>query len=407
MKPLLILITSAFPYGKAETFLEAEVAFLSAHFELILAPMRKSATSRTLPVGVRIDKSLAEIFDKPNRKFVSLFSLPFYRSLFHHIRYALNIQALKRINTYNTEYRAVRKWLLATAPTDCVVYSYWLNGAALAAAEYAHQSFQKVRAVSRLHGYDAYTYLYNPPFFPYRTRVLELIDRLFPVSNAAAAELSQQGADRSKVCVSRLGVADHAILTVASEDPQNSVRIVSVSNIYPVKRVDLIARTMISLAKLRPSLNIEWVHFGEGHLKESVLNLIESEDLLNLVCQLRGQVSNAAIFDFYKRNSVDAFLNLSRSEGIPVSIMEALSCGVPVVATRVGGTEEIVVHKQNGYLLPANPPLEEVVAGILYVFQHYSEPVTREGIRTQWKKEFSAEKAYGEFCAQLQRLVIS
>ena len=48
------------------------------------------------------------------------------------------------------------------------------------------------------------------------------------------------------------------------------------------------------------------------------------------------------MLDYYKNNIIDIFINLSASEGIPVSIMDAISFGIPCIATNVGGTGEIV-----------------------------------------------------------------
>lgn len=48
-------------------------------------------------------------------------------------------------------------------------------------------------------------------------------------------------------------------------------------------------------------------------------------------------LGNQLVYDFYRNNDVDVFVNLSESEGIPVSIIETISFGVPVVATDVGG----------------------------------------------------------------------
>ncbi len=52
---------------------------------------------------------------------------------------------------------------------------------------------------------------------------------------------------------------------------------------------------------------------------------------------LRGGISNAEVFQFYRDNKVDLFVNASTSEGLPVSIMEAISFGIPSIATNVGG----------------------------------------------------------------------
>ncbi|HEV7346832.1 glycosyltransferase [Telluribacter sp.] len=404
MKPRIILITGSFPYGHAETFLESEVPYLSEYFRVVLLPLRQPEGVRPLPPNVVVDSSLAAIFDVPNRKFTSLLSATFYRSLWYHLRYAATAEAIKRINTFNSEYRAVKKWLVTNNPTDCTFYSYWLNGTVQAITEYKVKQENNVRVVTRVHGYDAYANLYNPPFFPYRKQLLAHIDQLYPISEAGARELLKQGADSSKIYICRLGTVDHHILNKASDPGEGIIRIVSVSNIYPVKRVELIAQAVVALAQTDSTRQVVWHHFGDGLLKESVLAVINAAQVSNLTYKLWGHTLNKSLFDYYRTYPIDVFINLSRSEGIPVSIMEVQSAGIPVVATDVGGTGEIVIHQQNGYLLPANPAVEEVVEGVLYVYQHFKEHQQREQIKAQWKEEYSAEKAYRQFCGQLMHL---
>lgn len=54
------------------------------------------------------------------------------------------------------------------------------------------------------------------------------------------------------------------------------------------------------------------------------------------------------------------FFNVSSMEGLPVSLMESISYGIPAVATNVGGTGEVVVNGITGTLLPPNPTPEEI-----------------------------------------------
>ena len=54
--------------------------------------------------------------------------------------------------------------------------------------------------------------------------------------------------------------------------------------------------------------------------------------------------------------SLDLYLNTSLHEGIPLSILEAMACGKPVVAPKVGGIPEIISHEENGVLIEAREP---------------------------------------------------
>ncbi|MBN1480981.1 glycosyltransferase [candidate division KSB1 bacterium] len=74
-------------------------------------------------------------------------------------------------------------------------------------------------------------------------------------------------------------------------------------------------------------------------------------------------------------NSADIFLLASKSEGIPISLLEAMSAGLPVIATRVGGMPEIVQHRVNGLLIKANAPSA--------IAESIQELMTNTELRTQ------------------------
>ncbi len=90
----------------------------------------------------------------------------------------------------------------------------------------------------------------------------------------------------------------------------------------------------------------------------------------------------------------DAFLLTSYVEGIPVSAMEAMACGVPVVATNVGGTGELVINGKTGLLIAPSSP-DAVAQGVL---QLKNDPELRHRMvvaaRELVEGEFDGEKEF-------------
>ena len=144
---------------------------------------------------------------------------------------------------------------------------------------------------------------------------------------------------QSKLFTNYLGSIDYGPPPNLDSKPSAYV-ITSCSSIIPLKRVELIFKS-INLAS--QSHQIIWHHFGDGCNMPKLKKLIhDTTTESKLKIMLHGQVSHEEIIEFYQKNHVDLFINLSETEGIPVSIMEAISFNIPVIATNVGGVSEIV-----------------------------------------------------------------
>ena len=118
-----------------------------------------------------------------------------------------------------------------------------------------------------------------------------------------------------------------------------------------------------------------------------------------------GNLENTEVFNFYKDNQIDVFINTSSSEGIPVSIMEAQSFGVPVIATDVGGTKEIV-NSKNGFFLSSNPSNDEIASAIIDAANN-NDKWTQKRIHSynSWKEKYNAEENYSIFAKKLVGLI--
>lgn len=100
---------------------------------------------------------------------------------------------------------------------------------------------------------------------------------------------------------------------------------------------------------LKKESNIALVIIGDGPLKENCINLVNKLNISSKVYFLGARHDiNELIVDF------DIFTLFSKSEGLPISILEAMFSGKPIIASDVGGINEIVIHGFNGYLLDDN-----------------------------------------------------
>ena len=132
-------------------------------------------------------------------------------------------------------------------------------------------------------------------------------------------------------------------LSASSSD--GTFRIVTCSGISPVKRLHILAE---ALSLYKGNTPVEWTVLGNGPDMDKVKAIAENVKANNVSIIFKGSVSNDDVHNFYAENPVDLFVNVSESEGLPVSIMEAMSYAIPSLATDAGGNHEIVTEK-TGY----------------------------------------------------------
>ena len=104
------------------------------------------------------------------------------------------------------------------------------------------------------------------------------------------------------------------------------------------------------------------------------------------------QKNQIEIQEIYKNYYFDFFINTSLYEGLPVSIMEAFSFGIPAIATNVGGTSEIV-NSENGVLIDKDFDPKEVAETIVQIYNNNLNNLRVNAWKT-WKEKFDAEKNY-------------
>jgi glycosyltransferase involved in cell wall biosynthesis len=155
---------------------------------------------------------------------------------------------------------------------------------------------------------------------------------------------------------------------------------------YPKKQSDLIR----SLEKIKHlSWSMEFV--GDGPLLENAKELVDRFDL-------RGRVSFSGV-----RNDVanrlaasDIFVLLSKWEGLPLTILEAMRSGLPVIASNVGGVSETIVEGKTGYLVKRDNSTELINA----LTKLLSSPELRGSMGREGKIKFQKEFTFDNMLNQ-------
>ncbi len=405
-KKTLILLCDSYPLSAGEFFIDDEMRVIAPKFDKVLVYTASADAGKKLN---RFVPDNAEIISFSRQKleagkFKSIFRIfkPMFIAEFFFAMKKLPVKywvsAFKIM--YVDIHRAtnLKKELIGLCKAkdidmaDCVFYSYWHDYKALALAM-LRKEYTDLKCVARAHRWDVFADKNIIPYLPFKKFILDNLSNTISISEAGKEYFYEyvKPASNSKISVSYLGkINDRKPLL---EKRSNEILICSCSTLTPVKQVDRIINV---LSKLKVK-GLRWIHFGDGPLRSEIYALAERK-LPNVDFEFKGIVPNNEILDFYANNYVDLFINLSSSEGIPVSIMEALSAGIPVVATDVGGTAE-AVNNENGILIRADFNDDEVVQKIeSYVNLDKEQKNTyRRRAYEFWRDNYEANKNYTDF----------
>jgi glycosyltransferase involved in cell wall biosynthesis len=418
----LVLFTTSYPFSRVvESFLDRELPHLSPAFDTVtlvprLYPQPGERLDRSLPENVSTEASIMHDAQGESTAayylhliFSSLASPEFYAEFRRNYRPMLHPAGMRKALGYLGIALDVRDWVARRVeeglldPARTLLYTYWFDGTALGAV-LAKRDFPEIQCVSRAHGYDLYAERYIPPYMPFEEARACSLDRVYPVSEHGRRYLSARYPScASGFRVARLGTGDPGFLTSPSRD--GVFRVVSCSHIIPIKRIDLLIRGLAEAGRMQPDREFEWVHIGGGPLQAEVEAYADTTLPGNVSHRFTGYLANAAVLEHYRQSPVDAFVNVSESEGVPVSIMEAENCGIPVIATAVGGIPEIV-SGATGILLPENPEPRDIAEAIGRIA---ADPdgarAMRSACRENWERRYNADRNFSAFAGALQALL--
>ena len=399
MEQNLVLFTASFPYKGGEQFLETEIKYLSKKFDnIVIVPAKSNREIRDIEQyrNITIDKYIIKMDRSILNRIKSLFDRKFLLNL--GINYFWNRYLAIRVIYINRYLEWIENFEKNYSYnfSNTLFYTYWFEAETIALS-IAKRKNPLIKFVTRVHGGDLYEEVHRFKYFPMRREVLENIDRVFPISNRGREYLLQRyKIQNSRVITSKLGVEVYR--EIAKPLDSKGVNIVSCSNLIEIKRVHLIIEALALLVDR--NIEILWSHIGDGILRERLEQMANSKLKHNIKYKFLGHLTNREVYNFYKKNRIDIFINVSRSEGIPVTIMEAQSFGIPCIATDVGANREIV-NSANGVLLKPNPTPEEI-AKIVIEYNIDIWSIKRVNSINNQRENYNASINYNRFCNLLK-----
>lgn len=414
----LYVVTDQFPYGSSEkTFIQPELSFLRESYDvsIISTAERKdkdfNKNDFEEQFGVKLycyNSRSSAIHRKIFIFLCCFFCKEFWNDVKHIADSTENVKLFFRRIWYSYLYffqaKLFSKWLadseLFTQKQEFILYSFWSNyktvGAALLKCKYS-----KMKIITRMHRYD----LYNEQISmgkrqPYKEYLDDAIDAiLFVAKEGMDYYFNHFGAkyNSHKYFLCKLGT--FPINSFPKPTRRESFHMVSCSALSPRKNVKKIAEALALIKDKK----IVWDHFGGGIEQEKLFE-VSKKCSSNIECVFHGNVNNELIRKFYLDNYIDCFITSSLSEGAPVSIMEAMSCGIPVIGTSVGDIPNMI--SGNGLLISSNPSPKEIFDAIMKVIDMNESEIEkmREKSVELWKANYSAETNTHELIRIINRL---
>jgi colanic acid/amylovoran biosynthesis glycosyltransferase len=209
------------------------------------------------------------------------------------------------------------------------------------------------KLVTTFHGYDTRLGIEKGSYI-YRD-VLEVGDCFLAPTNYNYDSLLQFGAPPRKVVRHPNGIDVHQFRYRKPREPQGKgeTRLISVARLSEEKGIHFAVRAVRHLLDRRPELALRYDIVGGGHAAARLLELVT--DLgLEAVVHFLGPGTQEQVIESLARS--DVFVLPSIEESFGVALLEAQAVGLPVIATRVGGTWEAIAEGRSGYLVPPCDP---------------------------------------------------
>ena len=181
---------------------------------------------------------------------------------------------------------------------------------------------------------------------------IHILSKYFKYIVAVSEDIRSNFIKQYRISESKIVVIHNGIEMchdISSSKEKEEFVIGSAGRLFPIKDYTL----MVQIAKevLSRTDKVRFELAGEGPEQDKILRLIQEYNIGNRFI-LRGFIDDVETF----YHGLDIYINTSVHEGFPMSLLEAMACGLPIVAPNVGGIKEMIDDGYQGFLIEGRSP---------------------------------------------------
>lgn len=190
--------------------------------------------------------------------------------------------------------------------------------------------------------------------------VFRKADLILPITNYVKEGLIKKGCPSKKIKIHHMGVDALKFCPPPSKVIHKDVRILSVGSFIEKKGFHEALEALNYLGK-SGVVNFHYYLVGDGILKSRFEELIQKYSLKDKVTFLGKMIEDKLIEEYQKADILihpSLLTTGGEDEGLPVVLMEASACGLPIISTFHAGIPELVINNESGFLAPEHQPKE-------------------------------------------------
>jgi teichuronic acid biosynthesis glycosyltransferase TuaC len=223
---------------------------------------------------------------------------------------------------------------------------------------------------------------------PMIRKVLKQVDALIAVSQSLKDRMIELGCPHEKITVIGNGVDSVKFAPLPRSEMRRKLGlndhrpiVLSVGHLKPNKGFHILIDAVEQLRKMRPDILL--IIIGDGEYRKDLESRVRRLSLHHNV-EFTGARPHSELIQWYSAANVFALASLN--EGWPNVLLEAMACGVPVVATPTGGTPEVVVSDQLGLLCERRPEAFASALATALSRQWDHDVITAHAAAHHWNK---------------------